>query len=289
MNRKSEEKKYKKNRLIFIIILLSGIFLLVSPIAIGLYFKAVQNIEVEKFNKTSDTISPKEKDDFLKISTEYNKVLADKKIEEKFSDKKLSELNNEQKKGFIMYNYMFKIGKQLGYVEISKIHTRLPIYAGTGDRILNKGAGLLEDSSIPVGGKNTNPVITAHRGVGNNKLFKDVDKLQNGDVFFIVNNRDRMKYIVRDIYVVEPGDFSKVQVVKDKDYCSLLTCTPYLTNEKRLIIRGERIGKESRKEYENKKNQRNKKIVAGIISAAVIIIAAVKILKKNNIKKKRQI
>ena len=280
MSKRSEEKINKRNKMIFIIILLTGIFLLISPIVITIYFRAVQNIEVDKFNKEANLLTSKEQEEFLKISTEYNKVLANKDIKDEITKKQLMKLNNIQKKGFVVYNYMFKKGKELGYVEISKIHVRLPIYAGTSEKILKRGAGLLEETSIPVGGKSTNPVITAHRGVGNNKLFKDVDKLNTGDIFYIVNSKDRLKYKVRGVYVVEPEDFSKVQVVKGKDYCSLLTCTPYLTNEKRMIIRGERIGKESRKDYEYKKRENNKKMLIGIIMATVFIVAVIISLRK---------
>lgn len=58
----------------------------------------------------------------------------------------------------------------MAVVRIPKISVKRPIYHGTTQDTLSKGAGHLYGSSLPVGGKLTNAVITAHRGMPD-KLF----------------------------------------------------------------------------------------------------------------------
>ncbi|EGL35415.1 sortase family protein [Parvimonas sp. oral taxon 110 str. F0139] len=136
---------------------------------------------------------------------------------------------------------MLQVGELIGHVEIPKIDENLPIYAGTSEDILQKGAGHLEGSSLPVGGEGTHSVITAHRGLPTAALFTKLDKLQKGDVFFIHNIQTVLAYEVDQILVVEPSDFSPILVESGKDYVTLLTCTPYMVNSHRLLVRGHRI------------------------------------------------
>ncbi len=71
----------------------------------------------------------------------------------------------------------------MGYIEISKINIKLPIYQGTSEEVLSRGIGHLDFSSLPVGGENTHTILTGHRGLPSAKLFTDLDKLREGDLF----------------------------------------------------------------------------------------------------------
>lgn len=107
--------------------------------------------------------------------------------------------------------------------------------------MLQKGAGHLEGTSLPVGGLNTHTVITAHRGLPTANLFTDLDKVKEGDIFFIRNIKEKLAYKVKSIEIVEPTDLEKVAVREGEDYATLLTCTPYMINSHRLLVKGERI------------------------------------------------
>ena len=129
----------------------------------------------------------------------------------------------------------------ISYLKIERIGVELPIYHGTSDKVLNKGVGHLEGSSLPVGGENTHSVMSAHRGLPTSKLFTDLDRLELGDTFQIVILDQVLTYQVDFIKVIDPTDISDLQIIEGGDYCTLFTCTPYGINTHRLLVRGIRI------------------------------------------------
>lgn len=129
----------------------------------------------------------------------------------------------------------------MGYIDIPKIHITLPVYHGTDDSILQVAIGHLTGTSLPVGGEGSHCVVSGHRGLPSARLFTDLDKLVQGDTWTI-NVLDRtLTYEVDQIRVVEPTDLSELQITAGKDYCTLVTCTPYGINTHRLLVRGHRI------------------------------------------------
>lgn len=131
-------------------------------------------------------------------------------------------------------------GDVLGYIEIPSINIKLPIYYGTSVDILKKGVGVLDGTSLPVGGENTHSVLSAHTGLANQKLFTDIDKLKDGDVFYLHILKKDLAYKVNQIKVVHPDEIDELKISDDKDYVTLLTCYPYGINTERLLVRGER-------------------------------------------------
>lgn len=129
----------------------------------------------------------------------------------------------------------------MGIVEIPKIDIKLPIYHGTSDEVLQKAAGHLEGSSLPIGGENTHAVISAHRGLPSASLFTDLDQLEIGDHFLIHVLDETLCYEVDQILVVDPEDTSALAVEDGEDLVTLLTCTPYGVNTQRLMVRGHRV------------------------------------------------
>ena len=136
---------------------------------------------------------------------------------------------------------MLEVAEKIGFVEIPKIDVNLPIYAGTSMEVLDKGCGHLEGTSLPVGGPSTHAVLTAHRGLPKAKMFRELDKLKEGDVFYVHNIQTVLAYKVDRIMTVEPSNFDPILVEEGKDYTTLLTCTPYMINSHRLLVRGHRI------------------------------------------------
>ena len=130
----------------------------------------------------------------------------------------------------------------IGVISIPKIAVRLPIFDQTTEAFLAKGASYLEGTSFPIGGESTHSVLSGHRGLTEAKLFTDLPDLVKGDHFYIeLGEAEIHAYQVDDIKVVEPTDVSSLQIEKGKDYITLVTCTPYMINSHRLLVRGHRV------------------------------------------------
>lgn len=129
----------------------------------------------------------------------------------------------------------------MGVIEIPKIDISLPIYHTTSKEVLEKAAGHLEGSSLPIGGEDTHAVITAHRGLPSAALFTDLDRLKEGDHFLIHVLDETLCYEVDQILTVEPDETDALAVEEGEDLVTLITCTPYGVNTHRLMVRGHRV------------------------------------------------
>ncbi|MES5088943.1 class C sortase [Gardnerella vaginalis] len=129
----------------------------------------------------------------------------------------------------------------IGIVKIPKIGVKLPIYHGTKEDTLARGAGHLYGTDLPVGGKNRHTVITAHTGLANATMFDSLTDLKKGDYFYLDVQGETLRYKVFRINVVDPHDISLLQREKGRDLATLLTCTPYGVNSHRLLVTGYRV------------------------------------------------
>ena len=129
----------------------------------------------------------------------------------------------------------------IGIVKIPKIGVKLPIYHGTKEETLARGAGHLYGTDLPVGGKNRHTVITAHTGLANATMFDSLTDLKKGDYFYLDVQGETLRYKVFRINVVDPHDISLLQREKGRDLATLLTCTPYGVNSHRLLVTGYRV------------------------------------------------
>lgn len=128
----------------------------------------------------------------------------------------------------------------IGYVNIEKIKVKLPIYLGATKDNMKKGAINLGQTSLPIGGINTNAVIAAHSGMIKNKMFSDLNKLNIGDEIEITNLWETMNYKVCEKMIINPSDLSKIMIQENRDLVTLITCYPYRVNSHRLIVVCER-------------------------------------------------
>ena len=128
----------------------------------------------------------------------------------------------------------------MGYIEIPKINVLLPIYHGVSSNVLSKGIGHLPETSLPVGGESTHCVLAGHSGMSNARLFTDLPKLENGDVFYLHIYNKTLTYTVDQVKKVLPTDTSDLQIVDGEDYVTLVTCVPVAVNSHRLLVRGTR-------------------------------------------------
>ncbi len=129
----------------------------------------------------------------------------------------------------------------MGYVEIPGINVSLPIYHGTDESVLQVAIGHLDWTSLPVGGESTHCVISGHRGLPSAKLFTNLDRMREGDIFMLRILDEVLTYEVDQILIVEPQVVDSLMITEGMDYCTMFTCTPYGINTHRLLVRGHRI------------------------------------------------
>ncbi len=176
---------------------------------------------------------------------EYNKSLIDNTVvyEDPFE-------TNEAATETLKDKSSEKLGDPIGYIAIPKISVNVPIYNGTTDYILQKGIGLLEKSSMPVGGAGTHAALTGHRGLPESKLFTDLDEMKIGDIFYIHSLAGTLAYEVESVETVLPHETETLKIMDDRDLVTLITCTPYMINTHRILVRGARITLDATKEPE---------------------------------------
>ena len=141
----------------------------------------------------------------------------------------------------LAYADQLTVGGVMAYIDIPKINVYLPVQHGTGAETLERSVGHVMGTSLPVGGSSTHAVLSAHSGMASSKLFSDIDRLAEGDTFYIHVLGDTLAYEVDAINTVLPTDTSLLQIEEGKDYVTLVTCTPFGINTHRLLVRGHRF------------------------------------------------
>lgn len=217
----------------FVVIFILGFLLMMYPMISNYYYRIEANREIQEFQDGANKLDDVEILRRIELARAYNQTLDPSKLGDPYTEK--------EKEGIAAYAKMLEVAEKIGFVEIPKIDVNLPIYAGTSMEVLDKGCGHLEGTSLPVGGPSTHAVLTAHRGLPKAKMFRDLDKLKEGDVFYVHNIQTVLAYKVDRIMTVEPSNFDPILVEEGKDYTTLLTCTPYMINSHRLLVRGHRI------------------------------------------------
>ena len=256
-----------------------SILILITLIALGfLLYPSFSNYINNKFAVSTisdytekiNNVKDEEVDDLIKNINKYNYDLFNGTAENELPD----------------YLNVLE-GDVLGYIEIPSINIKLPIYYGTSVDILKKGVGVLDGTSLPVGGENTHSVLSAHTGLANQRLFTDIDKLKDGDVFYLHILKKDLAYKVDQIKVVHPDEIDELKISDGKDYVTLLTCYPYGINTERLLVRGERTDLSERTEVQvqkeistfNHSNENLILIVIILISVLIIIFLLFLIMK----------
>ena len=243
---KGTGKRSRVPEIILTLVFLTGVGFLVYPTFSDWWNSFHQSRAIMSYADSISRMDRTEYDTILASARKYNYSLAKKGIRWELSEK-------QQKK----YNRELAVDQSgiMGYIQIDKIHVMLPIYHGTKESVLQTSIGHLEATSLPVGcgsfdpkeGKVTDPadgahcVLSGHRGLPSAKLFSDLDKLVEGDVFTLNILDETLTYQVDRIREVEPDDLSELTIQKGKDLCTLVTCTPYGINTHRLLVRGHRV------------------------------------------------
>ena len=227
-----KKKKGKFSSFILVIILLAGLSLVLYP-SVSDYWNSLH--QTQAISNYIDAVSHIEEDEterLLAAAHEYNERLK--------SHDGLYFLTEEEQREYESQLDVTGTGV-MGYIEIPAIEVSLPIYHGTSEAVLQVAAGHLEWTSLPVGGEGTHAVISGHRGLPSATLFTHLDRLREGDVFMIQVLGEVVTYEIDRILTVEPQDVEALKIARGKDYCTLVTCTPYGINTQRYLVRGHRI------------------------------------------------
>lgn len=224
-----------KRILAFIFIFLIGLSILLYPLVSSTWNQMFANRMMRGYDSVVENIPDETLDKFLQDAREYNNRLLPKAVPDAFAVR-----DNTTD---LEYESLLNISGDgmMGYIEIPIIRTKSPIYHYTTEETLQKGVGHLFGSSLPVGGKGSHAVLSAHRGLPSNKLFSDLDKVVVGDKFFITICGETLAYQIDQIQIVEPDQTESLALQQGKDYVTLVTCTPYGVNTHRILCRGYRV------------------------------------------------
>lgn len=235
--------KIKKTKILIIVVFVLGLTILLYPVVSMLISSIFQTKVINNYNYSVEQMEKDKMDKELQKAQEYNDKIKSvtEIIKDPFTDKNLTVPSG--------YKEILDVNGVIGYIEIPKININVPIYHGSTDDVLAMGIGHLETTGFPIGGLGNHSVLSGHRGLPTAKMFTDLDKMEVGDDFFIHVLDQTLEYKVDQIKVIDPSDTSDLMPVPDKDYVTLLTCTPLGINSHRLIVRGERV------EYNDSENK----------------------------------
>ena len=234
-----EKRRKKTDLLIFLVpvmVFLAGAGIFLYP-AISNYFAAENQAQIiHTYRSAVENSDPVILEEEWEKAEEYNENLVGDPVHDPFVPGS----------GFAVpdnYEEVLNINGDgvMGYVEIPDIDVYLPIYHGTEEDVLEKGAGHLSMTTLPIGGEYRHSVISAHRGLPSAELFTRLDEMEIGDVFYIHVLDETLTYEVDMIETILPEELSHLGAEEGKDYVTLLTCTPYAVNTHRLLVRGSRI------------------------------------------------
>lgn len=268
----SMKKKRRFSNFILILIFFLGLSVMLYPAISSFWNARTQSQVVVDYDKMIENMPEEDYTKFFNEADSYNK--------------KLSELSMpliEYPKLDEYKNILDVTGTgMMGYITIDKLGVELPIYHGTDDDVLSIAAGHLEGTSFPVGGTGTHSVISAHRGFPNAVLFTHLDRMEVGDTFAITILDREITYQVDQIKTVLPKVTSDMVIEKGKDYCTLLTCTPYGINTHRLLVRGINIDTAEKKPIHivAEAYQIDTLIVALIMAIAITVVLMLVVLLK---------
>ena len=221
--------------IILVLVLVLGLGIMLYPTVSDWWNSFHQTRAIASYSDTVATMDNEIYDQLWQEAEAYNAALAQKANPYFFSEEDQA-----------LYDSTLIVSGTgvMGYIDIPEIKCTLPIYHGTSEAVLQVGVGHIEGSSLPVGGEGTHCVLSGHRGLPSARLFTDLDQLVAGDLFLLQILDETLTYEVDQIRIVLPTEVSDLTIEKGKDYCTLVTCTPYGVNSHRLLVRGHRVANE---------------------------------------------
>lgn len=223
--------KRRRSTLILLLLFFVGLSVMLYPTLADYWNSKTQSEAIVDYQAMLERIPEADYSAYFAQAEEYNRALAE-------LSSPLSQFDRVE--GYEETLDMNGNG-MMGYLTIDKIGQELPVYHGTSDSVLSVAVGHLQGTSLPVGGEGTHAVVSAHRGLPTAELFTYLDRLEKGDTFQLAVLDRVLTYEVDQIRIVEPDNAEFIGIEDGKDYCTLLTCTPYGINSQRLLVRGKRV------------------------------------------------
>ena len=279
------KNKYKnriekiKNRFLLVF----GILLCCFPTISSIYLQGEQDSLVQTYTSDVQSLSKEELNRMYKEAQVYNQTLYATQGSS-LANVDYSQLSEEsyQKQLCVTASGI------MTNIEIPCIDVNLPVYHGTDDDALNSGVGHLKESSLPVGGKSTRSILTGHRGLPTAKLFTRLDELVKGDLFYIHTCNKTLAYKIVKIEIIKPEELDKLDIEEGRDLVTLVTCTPYGINTKRLIVTGERIPYSKKtKQKIQKKNLSVRELAFILLPLLLVFIIVVLLVRKTKNRKEK--
>lgn len=232
-----DHKKHRKKRraslstLALLAVLAAGIILVAYPTASDWWNQAHAYKAITDYAAQVDSMDRDEIDAIFEAAEAYNKKLANG-TDFALTDEEMSE-----------YLSLLNITGTgiMGYVQVPGINVELPVYHTVEEDVLQTAVGHIPGTSLPVGGERTHAAVSGHRGLPSAKLFTDLNKLSEGDVFMMTILDRTFTYQVDQIRIVLPEETEELAIQPGRDYMTLVTCTPYGVNSHRMLVRGHRI------------------------------------------------
>lgn len=253
-----KNKRSNFTTFLLVVILFVGLSLLLYPTFSDYWNSFRQTKAITTYAQQVADLDEDKYDEIWSAAWAHNQSLLHRTTDYALSDEQMAQ-----------YNALLDVSGLgvMGYIEIPEISVSLPVYHGTGESVLQVAVGHLEWSSLPVGGESSHCVLSGHRGLPSAKLFTNLDKLREGDVFLLRILDEVLTYEVDQILIVEPQETSALQIIEGEDLCTLVTCTPYGINSHRLLVRGHRI--------ENAAEAKIIRVTADAIQIEPLIVAPV--------------
>lgn len=224
--------KDRLTNFLLILVLLVGLSLLLYPTVSDYWNSMHQSMAISSYSDQVQNLDAEMYEALWEEAREYNRELLGKENPYLVTE--------EQRQ---RYHSLLNFGGTgiMGYIEIPTIGVTIPIYHGTEEKVLQIAIGHLEWTSLPTGGESTHCVVSGHRGLPSAKLFTDLDKLVEGDLFLLQILDETLTYQIDQILIVEPDVTDALLIEPGQDYCTLVTCTPYGVNSHRMLVRGKRV------------------------------------------------
>ena len=239
-----KKKSHRVSNTILVLILLAGIAIAAYPAFSDYWNSMHQTRAIQSYAERVAELDNEAYTAVWEAALDYNRRLAEEPNPWAMEDEDIED-----------YERQLNVDGtgNMGFISIPKIDVNLPLYHGTSDAVLQTSIGHIDGTSLPAGSVHPDPddfskveyashsVLSGHRGLPSAKLFSDLDAMEVGDVFYLTILDQTLTYQVDKISVILPEDSSELSIFPGKDYCTLMTCTPYGINTHRLLVRGVRV------------------------------------------------
>ena len=218
----------KKSLVLASLLAVAGVCVMLWPVFTGHRLQSNAATAVQEF--LADRDEPEQQyPELLEALQEYNRQLCTEK------QCNLTDLEACETPAADLTAYGIEDGI-IGVLEIPTMELTMPVYQGASDDHLAAGAAVLGNTSVPIGGDNTNCVIAGHRGWRGADYFRHIDKLAVGDTVKLTNLWETLTYTVADIQIIQPHEVDKIKIQQGRDLLTLLTCHPYASGGRQRYV-----------------------------------------------------